>query len=166
MKTALSPSPADINRRIAELTNETAAIKHGGPPLTEVLASSESELLRARDHFIKHGFAPIGAAPGEREHYRWLAMRGALMLIGQDVILGAERQRLEASSGISYDPERLAALRAELRPLLAQREQQWREAEQSEQFPDRSGFDPELYLVSDHDLGRIAAGEAAEEATA
>jgi hypothetical protein len=160
MKTDPNASPADLTRRISAVEHEIAAIEHGGPPLAEVLVNSERELLRARDHFVKHGFAPVGAAPSERAHYNSLAMRGALMLIGGEAILASERQRLEALGGVSYDPERLRRLRVELRRLEAVRELDWRQREERGEVIDRSGrFSPEAFLSTADDLQHLADGQ-------
>ncbi len=175
MRTAVSP-PADIAERISAVEYEIRALENSGPPLTERLAAAEAELAQCEAHFRRHGFTPVGALPSERAHYGAMALRGALMVAAADAILATERERIKRahreSGGFGYSveekAERLAELRAALRPLYAVREAGWRAAERDGRPVDRSaGLDPETFLASDHDLAALAADrESAREATA
>ena len=91
----------------------------------------------------------MAGAPAEREFYRRLAYIGGLMVVGAEAIRGAERERVEAAyraaGSLEFGAARLEELRASLRPLLAQREAQWRAEEAAGRLPDRSQFDPEFF---------------------
>jgi hypothetical protein len=162
MKTAeRAPSAAEIGRRIAEIAGEISALERSGPSLAERLAGAEAELAQARGHFERFGFATVGVVPAERFRNFQRSVIGALMTIDGGKITASERARIEASGGLGISEtekgERLAALRSELRPLLAQREAAWRSEETAGRTADRSQFDPEMYLASDADLALVAA---------
>lgn len=163
---------ADIINRIAEIGAEVSSLESSGPALPSLLASSEAELADARAFFQRFGFATVGVLPAERLRNFQRSVVGALMVVGGDQLIGAERSRIEAayraSGGTDLSPEeravRLNELQREWRMLAAERERLWRATEASGQSVDRGAFDVEMFLASDHDLGLVAAGQ--EEAAA
>jgi hypothetical protein len=163
MKTA--PPPADIAVRISEITNEIARIESAGPPLAQRIEAAEAELADARAFFARFGFGVVGVVPAERARNFRREIIGALMTIGAEALLAAERERIEAAhragGSLEFSADRLAELRASLRPLLAQRETAWRAEEAAGRGVDRSQFDPECFLASDSDLALAASGKEA-----
>jgi hypothetical protein len=157
---------ASLDREIGRLRREIAATEGAAQPLADRLAALEVELEGCRQHFLKHGFAVVGVVPAERDHYRWVTTRGALMAAAGDKLLELERARLtarfNADRRLSMTPieqsSRLAELRPRLRLLLAQRELHWRSLEDAGQAPDRQDVDPETYLMLREDLAAAAAG--------
>jgi hypothetical protein len=168
MRSAAAAKPAapdalalDIRNRLAEI----AAIEAAGPSLATNLVNAEAELVRAHQHYRRYGFVLTGRTPSEREHYQQLSIRGALMEIGGDKLLAAEKSRIESNPafhGIDGPEkrERVRALQAALQPLYAMQEMAWRKTEAGGQAVDRgASFSPPHYLASDADLAIAAEGE-------
>jgi hypothetical protein len=167
-------SLVDLNQRIGEIECEIGALENSGPPLAERLVNAEAELGRCREHFERFGFGVVGVLPAQRQQNFRHSVVGALMAIDGNALLLAERGRIErdhqARGGSALNAEekaeRLDELRRGWRRLAAERERLWRSAEASGQPVDRAAFDPEMFLLEDRDLARIAAGQTAEETVA
>jgi hypothetical protein len=154
-----------IDAELAEVEAAIARTAAAGLPVEDRITAAAAELEACAAHFRQHGFAAMGAVPAEREFYQRRAVQGALMVIGRDALLRAERDRMtrafQASGGFGLAPaERLADLQQRQRRLLAQRELQLRGAEgDGEILTPPSGRAGEMYLLADDDLNAIAGGD-------